>query len=407
MLQLTDLAQSYWLDDTSSINYDPIKENYNVDVGIVGGGIMGLTAAYMLKMSGLNVAVLEKNTLGSGTTGHTTGKVTSQHNLVYSDLLKRFGHKTAKIYGESNQSAIETIQQIIKKGKIDCGWQRDDNFVFTTSADRVQEFKREARDAAELGLPASFETKTRLPFKIEGAVKFANQAKLHATKYVRGLAVAVQGNGSYVFEHSNVTGIHDGNPASIKANGVEVTAKNIIVATKVPTSPLVARFSYATLEYPHTSYIVAGPVDYDLKGMYISPDKGQYSLLPVNYGKDKLLLIGGLKHIPGLGSPSKRHQKLAGYGEKYFNMTNVAYRWKGMDYLAYDGLPLIGKVYPWSKHIYTATGFKKWGLSNSVVAATILHDKIVGNHNPWYTIYDSTRLKPVKSIPYAVYKYFK
>jgi glycine/D-amino acid oxidase-like deaminating enzyme len=402
MLTLPPKEVSYWQSSARAPAYPALTEDLEVDVAIVGGGITGLTAAYLLKRSGLKVAVLEKNTIGSGTTSHTTGKLTSQHNLVYADLDKQLGKKTARTYAEANQIAVEKITRIIRKEKIDCDFEIDDNYVYTTNPDKIAEFKAEAKTAAKLGLPATFETKLALPFKIQAAVKFAGQAKLNAQKYVNGLAALVDGNGSHVFEHSNATGFHDGAPASVKTKTGTVTAKNVIVATKIPAAPLVARGAYAALEHPHTSYIVAGMLDDRLAGMYISPDKNHYSILPMRYGKKQLLLIGGEHHTPGLGSPRKRYRRLADYAEKYFGVSSIAYHWKGMDYIAYDNVPLVGKVYPWSKHLYTATGFKKWGLSTSMIAGIILCDAMQGKEHPWAPVFNSMRLKPITSIPHAI-----
>lgn len=404
MLKLPDSDKSYWKTAIPKQTYQSLRVDLTVDAVIVGGGITGLTCAYLLKQSGLKVIVLEKNTIASGTTGGTTGKVTSQHGLTYLDLHKRLGKEKAKIYGEANQSAIEKISEIIANEKIDCGWQREDNFVYTADTGKVDTFKAEAKIAKELGLPASFVTETQLPFKIEGAVKFANQAYMHSAKYVLGLAAAVQGNGSYVFENSNVTSFRDGKPAIVKTHQATVTATNIIVATKMPAAPLLARAACALMEYPHTSYIVAGKLDSNLTGMYISPDKDHYSILPVKVATDSLLLVGGRKHIPGLGSPIKRQQQLADYAESNFGIKSIAYRWKAMDYLSYDNVPLVGKVYPWSKHMYTATAYRKWGLSNSMVAAQILRDTILGQENPWASTFNSMRFKPITSMPKAIVK---
>jgi glycine/D-amino acid oxidase-like deaminating enzyme len=402
MLELPDSEKSYWLDAARSTLYPELTEDIEVDVVIAGGGIAGLTCAYLLKQSGLKVAVLEKNTIGSGTTGGTTGKVSSQHGLIYDELIANHGKETAKLYADVYQSAIERMDQIIKKEKISCEWERDDNFVYTVSPDKIRQFKAEAKAAAGFGLPASFETKLPLPFKVAAAVKFANQAKFNAYKYVQGLAAIVHGGGSYVFEHSNAIWFHDGKPAKVKTKEGTVTAKDIIVATKVPAGPMMARGTYCVIEYPHTSYLVAGPFEGALKGMYISPDKNHYSLLPVNAGRKKLLFIGGENHIPGLGNATERYHKLADYAEKYFGVSDIEYRWRAMDYMAYDSLPVIGKVYPWSRHLYAATAFKKWGLSTSMVAASILHDLILGRQNKYAGIFTPHRIKPILSIPKVI-----
>jgi glycine/D-amino acid oxidase-like deaminating enzyme len=129
--------------------------------------------------------------------------------------------------------------------------------------------------------------------------------------------------------------------------------------------------------------------------------------VPISSGKNQLLLIGGENHIPGLGNPSVRHQRLANYVEEYFGIASIDYRWKGMDYIAYDHVPLVGKVYPWSRHLYTATGFRKWGLTTSMVAGMILRDTILGTQNPWAEVFNSMRVKPTASIPHEILQSLK
>lgn len=403
MTDLPSSEASYWQSSASTPSFPVLAKDLEVDVVIAGGGIAGLTVAYLLKQSGLTVAVLEKNTIGSGTTSKTTGKLTSQHNIIYETLSTRLGEKTAKTYAEANQSAVEAITQLIRRENIDCSLEIDDNYVYTTDPDKVSEFKSEAETAAKLGLPASFLTKLELPFDVKAAVKFSGQAKLNAQKYVLGLAKLIDGGGSSVFERSNVTGFYDGIQPHVTTKRAKVMAKNIIVATKVPAAPLFARGACAFWEHPHTSYLVAGKFHSALRGMYISPDKHHYSILPITDNEQKLLLIGGENHTPGLRYSQPRYQRLAHYAKEHFDLKAIDYRWKGMDYLAYDDVPLIGKVYPWSKHLYMATGFMKWGLSTSMVAAIILRDTIQGQPNSWASTFNSMRVKPITSIPYTLF----
>lgn len=382
--------------------YPKLESDINVNTVIVGGGICGLSLAYLLKQAGQTVAVIEKNAIGSGTTGHTTGKVTSQHNLVYADLQKRFGTKAARQYGEANEDAIAQIEKIIKAEKIDCGWERADNYVYTADAERLAEFKQEAKVAAGLGLPASLVKDSPLPFKIQAAVRFTYQAHFSAQKYIEGLAKKINKNGSYVFERTRGIWFTDGVPCQVDTPQGRLIANDIVIATNVPTLPLMARWSYCVLEYPHNSYLVAGRPKIKLEGMYISPDKDHYSLLPIGKGKDQTLLVGGNNNIPGLARIRSKQQQLADYAKQHFGVEKIRYRWHARDYLAYDGLPLIGKLYPWSRHIYTATGFKKWGLSQTTVAALILSDLITGRPNPWAELYTPHRISPLKSIPRTI-----
>ena len=143
MDNLPDTEKSYWREFyPSQAVYPELLEDIAVDVAIVGAGITGMTAAYLLKKSGFTVAVLDKHTVGGGTTGRTTGKVTSQHGLNYHGLQKRFDAKTARIYGEANQAAIEQIEKIVAAENMDCDWQRDDNYVFTADPKRAAQFRQ-------------------------------------------------------------------------------------------------------------------------------------------------------------------------------------------------------------------------------------------------------------------------
>ncbi|MBW3568991.1 FAD-binding oxidoreductase [Candidatus Parcubacteria bacterium] len=380
--------------------YPRLEENIVVDTVIIGGGITGLSAAYLLKKSGHSVAVLEKSTIGGGTTGRTTGKVTSQHNLIYADLYTRLGEKKARLYGMANQAAVTLVGKIIADEKIACDWEIDDNFVYTADQKQVRYFKKEAETAVRLGLPASFEKNIPLPFEVKGAVKFSGQGKIHSQKYLLGLAKTVDGNGSYVFENSNVIGIKDGRICRVRTSKGTVRSKNIIVATNVPTLPLMARGAYCILEYPTESYIVAGTPAKKLKGMYISPDKNHYSIFPKAEDSKQTLLIGGGGNISGLRlSKDKRYDKLANYAFENFGVKKITHRWSDRDYITYDGIPLAGKVYPWSKNLYVASAFRKWGLSNGTASAMIIHDLITGKKNAWAEVYSPIRLKPIQSIP--------
>jgi glycine/D-amino acid oxidase-like deaminating enzyme len=188
-----------------------------------------------------------------------------------------------------------------------------------------------------------------------------------------------------------------------------VTAKDVIVATSVPTLPLAARGGYCALEYPTESFIVAGELGQGITGMYISPDSNHYSILPITVDERRMILIGGEGgHLPGLSkNTEQKFQRLAEYANKHFNVGLVTHQWSDRDYTAYDNLPIIGKLYRWSKHLYVGSAYRKWGLSNGTVAAMVLSDTILGNQNQWTKVFDSTRLQPVKYIPRAALEYIK
>jgi NADPH-dependent 2,4-dienoyl-CoA reductase/sulfur reductase-like enzyme len=106
--------ESYWLASTAKTSYPAIEEDLKVDVAIVGGGMTGITSAYLLKREGLRVAVIEADRILQGTTGHTTAKITSQHGFIYNKLRNYMGEEKARRYAEANETAIRTISDLIK-----------------------------------------------------------------------------------------------------------------------------------------------------------------------------------------------------------------------------------------------------------------------------------------------------
>ena len=398
-----DNSSSYWLKDGTDPIYPKLHNDITVDVAIVGAGIAGLSIAYALKQTGRTVAVLERRTIARGTTSGTTGKVTAQHGLNYVGLMKQFGQENAQVYADVYMQAMKDMEALVKKEKIDCSWSRQDNYVYTTDESKLAQFKEEADVSAKLGLPASFVTELDLPFEVKGAVKFSGQARINSSRYCQELARRITGGDSYIFEQSKAIGFKDGEPCRVETEHGSVTAKQVVIATLVPTLPLIGRISYGLLESPQASYIVAGKTTSELEGMYISPDKNHYSILPFEEDGQRYMLIGGEGHLPGMRSSKPRKQKLAEYAEHWFNVNDPEYQWGAMDYTAYDKLPLIGKLYPWSKNMYTASGFKKWGLSASMVAAAVIRDLIDGESTPATHLFRTHRLSAPLSIPKRIF----
>lgn len=390
---------SLWLYTAEIVEYPALERDFDIEVAVIGAGIAGLTTAYMLKKRGVKVAVFEKYRIGDSVSGHTTAKVTSQHGQTYSQFIEKFGYDDARVYAEANQAAIGQIEEIIRAENIDCDWRREDNYVFTDKVDEVDSLKQEAEDAARLGLPVSFETSMPLGVEMQGAVRFKNQATFHILKYLHGLARAIQGDGCYVFEQTKATLVNDGDQCTFRTPGGRVTARQVVLATNVPSS-IKDHAAYGLLEYPTRSYLIAGRTDQEIPGMYINTGNPTRSILPTIINGERWLLVGGEGHFVGMSGPAKdRYKILADYARAHFDLMDITYNWSTWDYVAYDHMPLIGKLYSFSKNLYTATGFRKWGMTNGTVAAMILTDLLTEKENAWAHTFRSTRLSALTSLP--------
>ncbi|WP_426938474.1 FAD-dependent oxidoreductase [Pseudarthrobacter sp. S3] len=389
-------SRSLWVATAGTTDYPVQRGDLEVDVAVIGAGIAGLTAALALKRTALTVAVIETARVGTGVTGHTTGKVTSLHRLAYTDLARRHGDDTARTYGQANQSAVEYVAQLVAEEAIDCDFRRVANYTYAETDNALDLVRVEANLAARLGLPASFTTEVPLPFPVKGAVRFDGQAQIHAVKYLQGLARVVDGEGSFVFEQTRAQRIHDGSPAVVDTEQGTVRARNIIVATNVPFG---GQGLFYLRCHPHRSYIVAGRVDTPpLDATFISVDEPMRSILTASASGTSYMLTGGEGHrVSESGDTAARYRRLAAFAHDRLGVDKVAYRWSTQDGMPLDGLPYAGLMSPTAKHVYVITGLRKWGLSNGTAAALILADTLNGRENPWASVFNSNRITPQAS----------
>lgn len=183
-------------------NIKEIKDE--VDICIIGAGITGITCGYELSKLGYTVSIIEKNEIGSGTTGRTTGKITSQHDSFYNYLEESFGIDTAKKYLEANEKAINKIEDRIKNENIECDFERLNSYIYTTKKEEINLMEKEFKTLKKLKYECEYITKLDLPFKIEGGIYFKNQAQFHPIKYINGLAKYIEekGNKIYIFKYN-------------------------------------------------------------------------------------------------------------------------------------------------------------------------------------------------------------
>ncbi len=395
MATISGKHTSFWIDSTTTTNFPSLTEDVTVDVAIVGGGIAGITAATILKRQGKTVAVIESEEIIKGTSGHTTAKLTSLHQLIYADLIKEFGEEKAKIYADSNQAAVEQVAQWVKEGNIDCDFSRQDNYTFADTAEKLPQVEAEVEAAIKLGLPASLVTETTLPFPVAGAVKFTNQAQFHVRKYLLHLAQQLPGEGSHVFEHTRVTEVEEKDPCEVTTKLGKVFATDVIVATRLPITDAGLFFAKS---FPNRSYIIGTYIDPEKapEGMFIGFGEDYYSFRTTPHNGKTLLLVGGKSHKTGSVSETKdNYLQLEEYTRAQFGVEEINYRWSTQDMVSFDTkVPYIGKLTPLNNHVYVATGFSLWGMSKGTLSGMILADLILGKDNPWADFYDSTRATP-------------
>ncbi|MCI9063006.1 MAG: FAD-dependent oxidoreductase [Clostridia bacterium] len=390
---------SYWINSTKDLgDFGKINNNYQADVCIIGAGITGLSTAYYLSKLGLKVVILDKNAIGEKVSGNTTAKITFQHNLIYDYLINSYSYDLALGYLKSNKKAISNIKQIIDTENIDCDFEYQDNFVYTTKQEDLVKIHNEVKALNSLGESAEFVTKCGLPFKIAGAVKTVNQAQFHPRKYMLGLAKAIQSYAGLIFTNTIVTDIQKSVDGYITyANDYTISSKHIVLASHYPFINFPGL--YFSKMYQSTSYALAIDTHGKLfDGMYINPTEPIYSFRTAIYGDKKLLIMAGGDHKTGYAPDSTNgYNYLEEKAKELYPNCNILYKWNTRDCMSLDKIPYIGEFSNLMPNMYVATGFNKWGMTSSNVAANVIKDMILGRENKYAFVFDSTRLKPLKN----------
>jgi glycine/D-amino acid oxidase-like deaminating enzyme len=397
---------SVWAATTEVLRPPALAADARADVCVVGAGIAGLSAAYLLAAEGRSVVVLDKGPVGGGQTERTTAHLSNAIDDRYAEIERLHGEKGARLAAESHTAAINLIEATVASEEIDCEFERLDGYLVLPEGEDPDVLSREAKAARRAGLDVELVSRPPLRSIGPGAcLRFPGQGMFHPLKYLAGLARAVGRGDGRVCTGSRVEKVEGGSPARVvTAGGPTVTADAVVVATNTPINDLVA---IHTKQAPYISYAVAARVP---RG---SVPRALYwdTLDPYHYvrlqagpkgGADELLIVGGEDHKTGqAGDHAERYARLEEWGRRHFPLMGaVEYRWSGQVMETVDGLAFIGRNPMDAPNVYVATGDSGMGMTHGTIAGILLTDLICGRQNPWADLYEPSRktLRSVKEL---------
>ncbi|MCC3377400.1 FAD-dependent oxidoreductase [Cohnella sp. REN36] len=393
-MRLPEYPQSYWLATSKPPTFEPLPKDIETDFAVVGGGIAGLTTAYLLAKEGRRVALLTANKLFSGTTGYTTAKITAQHDLIYDEYIQHFGEEKARLYYEANRDGGAFIANVVRENAIDCDYAEEDAYVYAAEEANLAKLSKEHAAYARLGIPGEYVDGIPLPVPAKGAVVMKGQARFHPLPYLSFLAAEIVRLGGRIYEDTtaNKFAEEDGRARISTHRGHSVVCDAVAACSHFPFFD--NGFYFARL-HAESSYVLAVKSDYDYPGgMYIGADEPKRSIRSVSYGGERLLLVGGESHKTGQGENTIKHyEALEAFAADALGAREIRYRWSTHDFATLDNLPYIGQATPGSERLFVATGFRKWGMTTGTVAGHLLRDLMLGRDTRYAELYGPARFE--------------
>lgn len=390
-------SSSMWMANAqraANVQYPPLRGELQVDVCVVGGGIAGLSTAYLLAAEGRRVALLEAHQLGAGETGRTTAHFFPPDERYY-EIERRFGKKGAALVAQSYAAATDRVEDIIRHENIDCDWERLPGYLFAPAATGWSDIEKEYRAARRLDLQVRLlERVPGLRFDTGPALQFFDQAQFHPLHYLQGLAKAFTQHGGTIHCDTRATAIHRlGSERIVQCANGSVRCQSVVVATNTPFHEQVTMH---TKQAAYRSYVLAMKMPRGSMPHVLLWDTGEpyyYVRLDSHANaEDDILIAGGVDHKVGKDEhPEHRYEEIQRWVSTRFpQCTAVAWRWSGEIMEPVDGLPFLGRD-PDDSQVYMITGDSGNGMTHCTAGAMLVTDLIQGRKNAWAELYDPAR----------------
>lgn len=389
---MNDQNTSYWNLTGEKTHYPCLDKSMTTDVLIIGGGITGVTCAYCLAAKGQRPVLVEAGSLADGTTGNTTGKVTVQHDIIYSKIKDKYGSKAAEGYAVSQGDALDFVRTAVKENAIDCQLAQNAAYVYAADESERKVLKEEYEAAKSVGIEADLLDNIDFPPQNAGLLAYKNQYVFHPVRYVNGLAKAANEKGARIFCGTKAAKLQDGDRKTVfLENGFTVEAKHVIMATQYPFYDGPNLF-YTRL-YAKRAYAVAVQAKRDWPdGSYINVGNPSRSIRTHVERGERVLIVVGESHDTGRGDGemSLHYDRLLQFADQIAGTERVIARWSAQDYETPDEIPYIGRISD-GANLYVAAGFRKWGISNGTLAGMMIADLITSGNCRFESLYSRTR----------------
>ncbi len=392
------LTKSVWNQFASIHSYPSLNKDITADVAIIGGGVTGISTAYLLSQRGLNVVVLESMKVGGGTTSHSTGNLYFTVDKNLSQFHSKYDSDVIRKIVASRSAALNKIVDWVDEFKLDCDLKRQSWTLYSGEKENDHLIEKEHKYTLDASEEAELINPPEFPLYISKAVEVRNQAQINPMRYVQELANAVHSENLTIYENTHVLDVDENkDEVTLTTSGGRVTAKFAVHATHTPKGIKAVQ----TVLGPYREYGIAcraGSKSFP-EGIFwgYHDDGKKFSWRLYERNEQRFMLVIGEPHKVGQSDNNVLAiRNLEAFAEKHFGLTDIAFRWGGQHYRPADLLPYIGRESKTSK-IFFATGYSTDGLVYGTLAGMLITDEITEKTNDWAALYNAHRFTPVKS----------
>lgn len=386
--------ESLWGQTAPHIPDDPSAPPRGSTVVVAGAGLTGLAVATMLHRAGMRVVVIEARSIGSVTTGNTTGKLSLLQGDVLSRLRAHADDETLRAYVASNRAAQEWVRDEVRSvaGVV----AERPAVTYAVTAPGVTAIDREFSATQAAGIPVErvyqpTREELGLPFDVHAALRLDGQFQLHPVRLLAELARRLRADGVPIVTGCRLTDADvDDHGVTAQTTRGEVKCATLVLATGAV--PLDRGLLFATL-VPSRSFVVAYDLPHEASvpnGMFLSLDDPSRSIRWDEFGGAKVLTLGSGAHPTGRAERTRELlDELDRWAVSSWPGAHRRTWWAAQDYRSVSHLPFAGVLPRSGGRIFAATGYDKWGMTNAVASALRIAGRIVGRDEPWAAALDA------------------
>lgn len=385
---------SYWEASEDLLNKTALDESIETDVCIIGGGIAGITTAYLLTKAGKKVVVIDDGAIGGGETSRTTAHLSNALDDRIYRVEGWHGEEKAKLAVDAHARAIGEIERIVETENIDCDFTRVNGFLIEAEDGGEDDLNKELEAAHRAGF-AEVEFVERAPvrdFDTGKCLRFPRQAQFHVLKYLSGLAKAIEASGGVLFSNTRAIEWTGKDAPKVKtASGQTIRAKSIVLATNYP---IMSRM-FAELPAYRTYVIGARVPKNSIEKCLIWDNADPYIYMRTQPENDyDVLIVGGEDHRTGQAEDfDARFGRLVQWTQKRFPQAQeILYKWSGQYLETHDGLAFIGRFSSSEPDVFLITGDSGMGMTHGTIGGMLVSDLILERSNPWTEVFEPSRI---------------